>query len=268
LKQTANAFKTPTAALNGKQLQMWGYTFRDLFLRGGFVMYPLLLCSVVAACIALERLLMFSLRSGSFNQLIRQLQSRLKRDTADQTKGWLSNQRNPLAHVAYTYLDHCKSTPELREEVVGREASRQLTLLERRTHWLAMIGHLAPMLGLLGTVWGLVDAFHQIEALGGQVQPGNLAAGIWKALLTTVFGLIVALPTLAIYHFLDNRCGIIALQMQWLIAHLNEWHQAPEFTALKSSKNQSVKTVPDSQEAVSIPADPNLAVANSNSSGN
>lgn len=246
---------------------MWGYTFRDLFLRGGFVMYPLLLCSVVAACIALERLLMFSLRSGSFNQLIKQLQDRLKRQPLDQTKGWLSNRRNPLAHVAYTFLDHRKSDPGLREEVVGREASRQLTLLERRTHWLAMIGHLAPMLGLLGTVWGLVDAFHQIESLGGQVQPGNLAAGIWKALLTTVFGLIVALPTLAIYHFLDNRCGATALQMQWLIAYLNEWLQAPDFTALEASRNQPVEPAQTSQEPVSNSADQNLAVASPNVSG-
>jgi biopolymer transport protein ExbB len=251
----------------GIQQQMWGYTFRDLFLRGGFVMYPLLVCSVVAACIALERILMLVLRSGSFNHLLKQLQGRLQRDTIDQTKGWLSNQRNPLAHVAYTYLDHRESDRELREEVVGREASRQLTLLERRTHWLAMIGHLAPMIGLLGTVWGLVDAFHEIESLGGQVQPGNLAAGIWKALLTTVFGLLVALPTLAIYHFLDNRCGTTTLQMQWLVAYLNEWFQAPGFSDRLQAKNQSVAAAEHSQEPVSIPADKNLPVVTPSSSG-
>lgn len=210
---------------------------------------------------------MLVLRSGSFNRLLKQLQSRLKRDTIDQTKGWLSKQRNPLAHVAYTYLDHHESDRELREEVVGREASRQLTLLERRTHWLAMIGHLAPMIGLLGTVWGLVDAFHEIESLGGQVQPGNLAAGIWKALLTTVFGLLVALPTLAIYHFLDNRCGTTTLQMQWLVAYLNEWFQAPGFSDRQQAKNQSVATAGHSQEAVSTPADKNLAIVTPSSSG-
>ena len=61
------------------------------------------------------------------------------------------------------------------------------------------------MIGLLGTVIGLVEAFYQIEQQGGQVQPGDLASGIWTALLTTVFGLVVALPTLAAYHFLDNQ---------------------------------------------------------------
>ena len=84
------------------------------------------------------------------------------------------------------------------------------------------------MIGLLGTVIGLVDAFQQIELAGGQVQPSDLAAGIWKALLTTVFGLIVALPTLAVYHAFDSRVGSLALQMQWLVAHLNEWTGDPE----------------------------------------
>ena len=72
-------------------------------------------------------------------------------------------------------------------------------------------------------VEGFTEPFQQIELAGGQVQPSDLAAGIWKALLTTVFGLIVALPTLAIFHLFDSRVGSLALQMQWLVAHLNEW---------------------------------------------
>ena len=95
--------------------------------------------------------------------------------------------------------------------------------MESRIHWLSVIGHLAPMVGLLGTVWGLVEAFHQIESQGGNVQPGHLASGIWKALLTTVFGLVVALPTLAVYHFLDNRVAAVTLRMQWMLAELNAW---------------------------------------------
>ena len=224
-------------------------------------MYPLLICSVVAVCIAVERLLVLSIRSGSFNRLVTQLRSRLKNDSLEQTKGWLSNQRNPLAHVAFTYLDQHGTDRQLREEVVSREASRQLTLLERRTHWLSMIGHLAPMLGLLGTVWGLVDAFHEIELLEGQVQPSNLAAGIWKALLTTVFGLIVALPTLALYHFLDNRCGALALQMQWLIAYLNEWFQGPE-SATSSPSSVPTTDLPDHHASkVSVSMDGSMETA-------
>ena len=70
---------------------------------------------------------------------------------------------------------------------------------------------------------GLVGAFHQIELKGGQVQPGDLASGIWSALLTTVCGLTIALPCLAAYHLLQSVAGRAALQMQWITSQLDEW---------------------------------------------
>ncbi len=202
---------------------MWGYTFNDLFVRGGFVMYPLLACSIVAVCVAVERIIVFLFRAGSYRQLSEQLGDRLKDDSVEEVRSWLQQRRTPLAGVADSYLEHLGRSSQLRDELVGKKASQQITLLERRISWLSVIGHLAPMIGLLGTVWGLVDAFHQIESQGGNVQPSDLASGIWQALLTTVFGLIVALPTLAIYHFLDNRVAAITLQMEWLVAELNCW---------------------------------------------
>ncbi|MEE2989286.1 MAG: MotA/TolQ/ExbB proton channel family protein [Planctomycetota bacterium] len=205
---------------------MWGYTFNDLFVRGGFVMYPLLACSIVAVCVAVERIIVFLFRAGSYRQLSDQLGHRLENNSVEDVRSWLQQRRTPLAGVADCYLEHLGRSVQLRGELVGKQASQQITLLERRISWLSVIGHLAPMIGLLGTVWGLVDAFHQIESQGGNVQPSDLASGIWQALLTTVFGLIVALPTLAIYHFLDNRVAAITLQMEWLVAELNCWLDA------------------------------------------
>ena len=202
---------------------MWGYTLNDLFLRGGFVMYPLLVCSIIAVCVAVERIIVFLFLAGSYRQLSSQLEGRLGSGSLEEVRDWLQKRRTPLAGVADCYLANLGRPAALRDELVGQRASQQVTLLERRLSWLSVIGHLAPMIGLLGTVWGLVDAFHEIEAQGGNVQPGDLASGIWQALLTTVFGLIVALPTLAIYHFLDNRVAAITLQMEWLVAELNAW---------------------------------------------
>lgn len=202
---------------------MWEYTLSDLFERGGYIMYPLLLCSVVALCVALERVIVFIYRACSYEQLKGNLQQRLASESPEQVQDWLSRSRSPLARVAESFLAHRRRPPALREELVGQEASQQVTRMESRIHWLSVIGHLAPMIGLLGTVWGLVEAFHQIESQGGNVQPGHLASGIWKALLTTVFGLVVALPTLAVYHFLDNRVAAVTLRMQWMLAELNAW---------------------------------------------
>jgi biopolymer transport protein ExbB len=131
----------------------------------------------------------------------------------------------PALHIrrSQAHLRLADSPSELRQEIVQREASEQLVRLEKRLNWLAIIGQLSPMLGLLGTVTGLVTAFWQIEVRAGQVQPADLAAGIWEALLTTVFGLVIALPTIAVHHFFDRRVGLAECQMQWLVAYLDEW---------------------------------------------
>lgn len=195
----------------------------ELFQRGGPVMWPLLACSVLAVAVAVERVIVFWWQHYSYERMTDEFRRVLNDDGGDELRSWLSRIRSPLARVADVYLQHESLPVVQRQELAAQEASYRLTLLEKRLHWLSVIGSLAPMLGLLGTVWGLVEAFHQIELLDGQIQPGDLAAGIWKALLTTVFGLVVALPSLAVYHFLERHVGAIQLQMQWWITSLQHW---------------------------------------------
>lgn len=193
-----------------------------MFQQSGPLGWPLLICSILAVGVAVERIVVFLWRGTSYPRFKGQLLDALDSGGTAAARAFLAEHRSPLARVAEVYLDHEQSTDALREEVVSREASIQLNIMERRVHWLSVIGSLAPMIGLLGTVLGLVQAFKQIESLGGQVQPGDLAAGIWTALLTTVFGLTVALPTLAVYHFLEHRVGAVQLQLRWLTSTLNE----------------------------------------------
>ena len=186
-------------------------------------MYPLLVCSIVAVSVAVERILVLILHRDSYDRFVLELETRLTDSGVEGAKTLLANLNSPLAHVAGSILNHVHVKPDTREGIVNREASEQIAHLEKRINWLSIIGTLAPMIGLLGTVIGLVEAFYQIEQQGGQVQPGDLASGIWTALLTTVFGLIVALPTLAIYHFLDNRIAAITLRMTWVSSRVNQW---------------------------------------------
>ena len=202
---------------------MWGLDIWELLTRGGMVMWPLLGCSVLSVAITIERFCYFTVKSTRYTRFQGHLEKLMRAKDIQGADSFVSFHRSPLARVAKTYLSHMTHPPSIRQEAATREASLQLTHLERRLGWLSIIGTLAPMIGLLGTVIGLVEAFQQIELAGGQVQPSDLAAGIWKALLTTVFGLIVALPTLAIFHLFDSRVGSMSLQMQWLVAHLNEW---------------------------------------------
>ncbi len=200
---------------------MWGLSFSEIFSRGGPVMWPLLGFSILAVGVVLERSIILLLRARSYEPFVHQLDQRLHAQPAKIVCGGLRDQRAPLARVAACYLRNLHLPADLRQDLASQEASQQLSQLESRVHWLSVIGRLSPMIGLLGTVLGLVTAFQQIESLGGQVQPGNLASGIWQALLTTVAGLAIGLPALAAYHLLDQRIGLVALELQWLITHLN-----------------------------------------------
>ena len=89
------------------------------------------------------------------------------------------------------------------------------------------MAQVATLLGLLGTVAGLVSAFHQIELNAGQIQPGDLAEGIWAALLTTVFGLTIAIPSLLAFHFFESRIDRIENKMSFVVSYLDQWHNVP-----------------------------------------
>ncbi len=223
---------------------MWGFSFFELFQRGGPVMWPLLCCSIVALAVAVERVIVMSMHHVSYETFVRMISNF---NPLDHRKlgNQLSEIRSPLARVAEAYFENAEISNEVRKKAVEQVASFELTVLERRLHWLSIIGTVAPMLGLLGTVMGLVTAFHQIEVLGGQVQPGDLASGIWSALLTTVFGLIIALPTMAVYHFLNQRVGAIELQMDWLtttLDKLSETVQFDEHSTKVSGKSKSTQS--------------------------
>ncbi|MBL8792380.1 MAG: MotA/TolQ/ExbB proton channel family protein [Planctomycetia bacterium] len=202
---------------------MWDHTLPELFFKGGVVMWPLLACSILGLALMLERAAVLLWKSIPFAPLREALRQRVRAGKLDAAQAEAAASRSPVARVAAAYLRHRDSPDKLREEATGTEASRQLAGLERRMAVLAMVVQVAPLLGLLGTVTGLVDAFHQIEVKAGQVQPGDLAAGIWEALLTTVFGLVIAVPCQMAHTLLDQRIHTLALQMEWITNDLDEW---------------------------------------------
>lgn len=185
-------------------------------------MWPLLACSVLGLAVMLDRLLICLWWWQSFPRLVRRLEPLVragKWHAAEQAcrRGGL------LSRFAALYLQHRDEPAATREDILRREATLLLDKLEERVKWLAVIGQLSPMLGLLGTVTGLVEAFHRVEVLGGQVKPSDLASGIWEALITTVFGLVIALPTLSAYYLCEARVDTVAKQCTVLTSYLDEW---------------------------------------------
>lgn len=185
-------------------------------------MWPLLLCSILGVAITLERSIYFFRLRLNYPSFLHELKDKLRQGKIKEAAVFCRTKPHPVPHLAAEYLKNLQHDT-LRSEILKREGSLALEKVETRLRGLAAITHISPLLGLLGTVTGLVGAFHQIERMGGQVQPGDLASGIWEALITTVFGLVIAIPCMAAFHAFESAADRIARQMQFVISELDEF---------------------------------------------
>lgn len=197
------------------------FSFFDLFNRGGWVMYVILLVSIYALGVMLFKALQFSRlgvwSDGFFNAAAAQLPTH-GAGTA-QMGMWLPRlnaSTHPLARVmeaGLTQANQPNATPERLREELARSGAEQMHRLESYTRGLELTATLAPLLGLLGMVLSMIHVFSVIESSGARVDVSLLAGGIWEALLTTAFGLIVAVPAQAAYFFFDQRIEAVRQQI-------------------------------------------------------
>lgn len=189
----------------------------DLFRRGGLVMWPLLACSITALAIGVERLLSLARINSDSAQLFQQVSQAIRDRRPAEARRLCEETSSPLARLLGAGLRrHDRPRTEIRE-ALEQAGALEFPALERHLPILGTVAHLAPLLGLLGTVTGLVRCFQTIQEKASAlypVQPGDLAGGIWEALLTTVFGLGVAIPAYALYNYLVYRVNRLVTQME------------------------------------------------------
>ena len=196
------------------------------FLKGGFLMWPILLCSVISVTVILEKCYsVYRLRTRTPNILPR-VKSLLKEERTEEALRLCENSPGPIAHLLAVGIHIRKRGREEKEKMLSRTGSKILRELEKHLRGLAIIGNIAPLLGLLGTVTGMIRAFIKIQELGGRVDASVLAGGIWEALITTAAGLSVAIPTLVAYHYFEGRADNIAVQMEDTTSELIELQMA------------------------------------------
>jgi biopolymer transport protein ExbB len=194
----------------------------DLFLRGGWVMFPLLAFSVLSLAVILERGFYYFISRQNPQAFFRALgcEGKHNPDPALLRKNLEGqNSRGYLARMARSYLD-CMDGAALSEElfVAGSEIIREN---EKRLPVLASVAHLAPLCGLFGTVLGMIEVFRKLESIGGRADVSLLSGGIWVALLTTAFGLLVAIPSLIAHHYFSNLVSGRSGDLQFLVSRLN-----------------------------------------------
>lgn len=191
----------------------WASTF---FKEGGIFMYPILLTGVIAAAVGTERLLVI-LSAGRIKaeKLLARVMSALRSGNFTQAVSACRGGDAPLLRVGAAILEQPDGpvTAEVLQDTADAAASVHLAPLTRRLSYLVMLANVATLLGLLGTIFGLIYAFGAVDAADPAQRSALLARGIAQALNTTAFGLIIAVPTLALHGFLVNQVESITDQV-------------------------------------------------------
>jgi biopolymer transport protein ExbB len=196
----------------------------DLLQDGGPILVILVLVSLLAATlIALKLLQLARLRVGA-RGFVGESLGLWRAQRCDEALAILDQSPNPIAPVLATAMrglgrPGVQPTERVREEVL-REAAAQQHRLNVYTRGLDVIATLAPLLGLLGTVLGMIEAFRELEAAGGRADPGLLAGGIWEALLTTAVGLAIAIPAAAAVHWIEGVVEQVRHDMEDAVTRL------------------------------------------------
>jgi len=189
----------------------------DVIQKGGPLMYLIILCSIVALAVTIERFYHLHRARINIGKFMESISNTLRRNRIMDAINLCEKTPGPVAHIVKAgILKHDRSRGEIKEAIEDA-GIYEVPRLEKNLGALATIAHISPLLGLLGTVTGMVKAFQVIQekaAMMHLVSPGDLAGGIWEALITTCAGLIVAIPTFVAYNYLVSRVKWFILEME------------------------------------------------------
>lgn len=190
----------------------------ELMAQGGMTMVPIYLCSIAGLAVFIRKFLEFRrahLRDLSWLEPVLKLVGAGDYDGIPQA---CNGSPHPGTRVVHATVNALKEKPQHAEAEARRVASLEIQKLEKNLNMLSFLAQVAPLLGLLGTVLGMVDLFIQLQSAGqGNVVVAELSSGIWKALLTTAAGLTVAVPALAAHSYLASQIDRLRLQVSNVI---------------------------------------------------
>lgn len=188
----------------------------ELFDKGGFIMIVIMALSIYVGAVILFKFYQLWKLSITKTGFIDQIYANLANRDIKSSLAIANLNKHPVARVIESALIQI-SRPDTQEDKIKEEVERvgsaELRYLESHMRGLEMASNVAPLLGLLGTVIGMVAAFSTLEQAGSRVNPSLLAGGIWTALLTTVAGLTVAIPALAAHYFFDGQVEKVRAMM-------------------------------------------------------
>lgn len=187
---------------------------KKYFIQGGpEFMGIVLICLILGLAFCIERIISLNLATTNTKKLLASVESEVKSGNIAGAKEICKSNRSPIASIFYQGLERLDEGIDIVEKSIVSYGSVQMGLLERGLVWISLFIALAPMLGFMGTVIGMIEAFDSIEA-AGDISPSLVAGGIKVALLTTVFGLIVAIILQIFYNYIVSKVDGIVNDME------------------------------------------------------
>ena len=198
-------------------MSIWEFNLKDILFDGGPIMVPILICSVFALAIVISKLIFFAKITTDTHKLKQDVFHLLKDNKLKEAVRLCETNATPVARILKGGILKFGCPKDEIKEAMEDVSLFEIPILEKRFTALATIAHIAPLLGLLGTVTGMTSSFHTIQiraASMNPVTPGDLAGGIGEALLTTVAGLVVAIPTYVAYNYFVSRVNHFIREME------------------------------------------------------
>jgi biopolymer transport protein ExbB len=187
---------------------------KSKFIEGGAVFMSFVLLSLIfGLAICIERIIYLNLSTTNTKKLLQNIEEALQEGGVEAAKEVCRNTRGPVASIFYQGLDRYDEGIEVIEKSVVAYGSVQMGLLEKGLTWISLFIAVAPMLGFMGTVIGMIEAFDNIQAMG-DISASAVAGGIKVALITTVSGLIVAIILQVFYNYIVSKIDGIVNTME------------------------------------------------------
>ncbi|MEZ4699005.1 MAG: MotA/TolQ/ExbB proton channel family protein [Rhodothermales bacterium] len=186
----------------------------DMLLQGGWTMIPLIILSILTIWIFFERVRTLRKAQTDPYLITDRTRSYIQAGDVRGAIGFCEAQNNPISRILKRGLERLGRPIAEIQDAVQAAGKYEAYELEKRTDIIASIAGIAPMLGFLGTVIGMIKAFQEIQNLQGNVNPSVLAGGIWEALVTTAVGLLVGIAAIFLYNFLINRINRLVNDME------------------------------------------------------
>ena len=197
----------------------------ELMGKGGIMMYPIFLASIIAFAIIIERLIFFKKSKENPDEILKTIKNLVDNKNPPTTESSQVNE-GPISRMLAVGAQAQKEPLWKVEEKLAVNGREEIQGLRKNLRGLEVIATISPLMGLLGTVMGMVKAFNKVAQYKGQVDPSLLAGGIWEALLTTAAGLAIAIPIVIMLNYFERKVESITILLekygQYLIHHLHE----------------------------------------------